>query len=197
MCPGKVLEKSMPHTTDSSSKNDMYNHVYHGLPNGTLFAAREDNRGTSYHPDPVCMRLQKFAGWLVCLFGTQTSTWSHFLNQPYLLPPLSLKENYSDWRCANCLTTTYRHVVEAAAAAGGADRLLRLTNGSHSAYLAGLSYTFTKPSGRQAWPAPYSLVKRLGMICHKVLLANANLCRAFCWALAKNCIGISLANDVL
>ena len=28
-------------------------HVYHGLPNGTLFAAQEDNRSTSYHPDTV------------------------------------------------------------------------------------------------------------------------------------------------
>ena len=52
VCPCKVLEKSMPQTIDSSSKKDMYN-VYHGLPNGTPFAAQEDNRGTSYHPDPV------------------------------------------------------------------------------------------------------------------------------------------------
>ena len=28
-------------------------HVYHGLPYGTPFVAQEDNRGTSYHPDPV------------------------------------------------------------------------------------------------------------------------------------------------
>jgi len=28
-------------------------HVYHGLPNGTPFAAQEDDRGISYHFDPV------------------------------------------------------------------------------------------------------------------------------------------------
>ena len=39
--PCKVLEKSMPQTIDLSSKN------------GTPFAAQEDNRGTSYHSDPV------------------------------------------------------------------------------------------------------------------------------------------------
>ena len=46
MCaPCKVSEKSMPQNAT--------NNVYHGLPNGTPFAAQEDNRGTSYHPDPV------------------------------------------------------------------------------------------------------------------------------------------------
>ena len=50
VCPCKVLEESMPQTIDSSSKNDI---VYHGLPNGTPFAAQEDDRGISYHFDPV------------------------------------------------------------------------------------------------------------------------------------------------
>ena len=35
----------MPQTIDS--------YEYHGLPNGTPFAAQEDDRGISYHFDPV------------------------------------------------------------------------------------------------------------------------------------------------
>jgi len=45
VCPCKVLQKSMPQTIDS--------YEYHGLPNGTPFAAQEDDRGISYHFDPV------------------------------------------------------------------------------------------------------------------------------------------------
>ena len=50
VCPCKALEKSMPQTIDSSSKNDMY---IMDFPTSHRFAAQEDNLGTSYHPDPV------------------------------------------------------------------------------------------------------------------------------------------------
>ena len=55
-CPCKVLEKSMPQTTYSSSKNDMYIMDFptaHRLRHKKTTAAQEDNSGTSYHPDPV------------------------------------------------------------------------------------------------------------------------------------------------
>ena len=50
VCPCKVLEKSIPQTIDSSSKNDMY---IMDFPTAHRFAAQEDDRGISYHFDPV------------------------------------------------------------------------------------------------------------------------------------------------
>ena len=38
----------------------------HGLPNGTPFAAQEDNRGTSYHPDPVPLSIPKQRTKITC-----------------------------------------------------------------------------------------------------------------------------------
>jgi hypothetical protein len=41
----------MPQIINSSNKNDI--HIYHRLPNGTPFAAQEDDRGISYHFNPI------------------------------------------------------------------------------------------------------------------------------------------------
>ena len=66
VCPGKMIDKYMPQTTASSSKNDMYLMNFPSRHTGT--AAQDDNRGTSCHPDPVVRKawiIVKLINWLV------------------------------------------------------------------------------------------------------------------------------------
>ena len=120
----------------------------------------------------TCNRAIWLIGLFICNWNTVyipknkapgTSPWIHFLNQSSLWPPLShrfpLTEDFTAFGPYN------GHGVEAAAAAGGADRL-KLTNVIPDLLL---SHTSTKPSGRP-WPAP-SLYAQL-RICEKNFVAD-------------------------
>ena len=123
----------------------------------------------------TCNRAIWLIGLFICNWNTDntvyipknkapgTSPWIHFLNQSSLWPPLShrfpLTEDFTAFGPYN------GHGVEAAAAAGGADRL-KLTNVIPDLLL---SHTSTKPSGRP-WPAP-SLFAQL-RICEKNFVAQ-------------------------
>ena len=79
VCPCKVLEKI--NATNNWFIQQEW-HVYHGLPNGTPFAAQEDDRGISYHFDPVQtvynhdMACFPTAKTDLCLLGGE-GTWCH------------------------------------------------------------------------------------------------------------------------
>ena len=63
--------------------------------------------------------------------------------------------------------------------------------------LAGPTLLVTKPSDGETWPVPNLLCKRLGMVCHQILLTYAHVRRPFSRARAEDGVAFDALNDVL